>query len=538
MTPGGAVKTEERDRRPQARDARPATGVVPTAARGPSAGPSKASARARLEHNERLIELVQLPLTKFLILLLLVDFLESTEVVSPFAALPVGLCLLFPKYRWPILAVTGPILAVGRAAHTFYVEQLASSAEIHRFGVIGIQLGAVALAFLAAEGYYRLTLRTVPGKPQARLVTRPIALLVALLVALMAGAGALRGDPIVRLCVWSFVIAFHGMLWYLGYCILDSRQRPAGTLLQRAAYLPHPVWCGLTPIPVPKGLGLLHRIEAHDARGLATTHIKAVKLAVWAYVLNYASARLHDIAYNGALDADAVVPIRLPRHLPPLRSAVEQMVHGHPYPYYVNLMTLTVSFTERLLNVTVWGGVLVACARLAGFSALRNTYKPLQSKSIADFWGRHYYYFKELMADFFFYPTFARYFKKSKKLRMMFAAFAAAGLGNFMVQLLSQYDDIGERGLWGAAVHQHVYAFYCVCLALGVGLSQVLEVQKPRAGASAAARVGAASFASVLFTRARVIAFFGLLSLVAFPEPDRNLLDYLRFYAHLLPGVS
>jgi len=45
---------------------------------------------------------------------------------------------------------------------------------------------------------------------------------------------------------------------------------------------------------------------------------------------------------------------------------------------------------------------------MAGFATLRNTYRPLESRSIAEFWNRYYYYFKEMLISFFFYPTFFR----------------------------------------------------------------------------------------------------------------------------------
>ncbi len=85
-----------------------------------------------------------------------------------------------------------------------------------------------------------------------------------------------------------------------------------------------------------------------------------------------------------------------------------------------------------MLTLSIWGHIIIATCRMAGFKALRNTWSPLQSKTIAEFWNRYYYYFKELLVEFFFYPTFLRFFKTKPRLRMFMATMAAAGLGNML----------------------------------------------------------------------------------------------------------
>jgi hypothetical protein len=47
-----------------------------------------------------------------------------------------------------------------------------------------------------------------------------------------------------------------------------------------------------------------------------------------------------------------------------------------------------------------------------------------------DYFNRFHYYFKELLVDFFFIPTFFKMFRNYPRLRMFFATFMAAGVGN------------------------------------------------------------------------------------------------------------
>ena len=92
------------------------------------------------------------------------------------------------------------------------------------------------------------------------------------------------------------------------------------------------------------------------------------------------------------------------------------------------------------------GARFIAGCRMAGFNALRNSYRPLSSRTIAEFFNRFYYYFKELLVDFFFYPAFLRYWKGHKRLRMIFATFAAVFFGNSFYHLTRDWQFIRDDG--------------------------------------------------------------------------------------------
>ena len=116
---------------------------------------------------------------------------------------------------------------------------------------------------------------------------------------------------------------------------------------------------------------------------------------------------------------------------------------------------------------------IVASCRMAGFMALRNRYRPLASRSIAEFWNRYYYYFKELLVDCFFYPTFMRYFKRRGHWRLFAATFAAASFGNAFYHFFSSPHYIEELGFWRALEGFQSYIFYTIVLAVGISISQV-----------------------------------------------------------------
>ena len=118
--------------------------------------------------------------------------------------------------------------------------------------------------------------------------------------------------------------------------------------------------------------------------------------------------------------------------IPTSAEALSMFVRGTPVAWHP-----AVGESQILFFLETNPGVLLSLAikiisvcRMAGFNALRNSYRPLSSRTLADFFNRFYYYFKELLVDMFFYPTFLRYWKRRKRLRLVFATFAAVAFGN------------------------------------------------------------------------------------------------------------
>src|SRR4029453_4056095 len=123
-------------------------------------------------------------------------------------------------------------------------------------------------------------------------------------------------------------------------------------------------------------------------------------------------------------------------NIPTYHMALDAMIQGRPYPWVMRWAALIGYFVMWALYFTIFGHKIVGIARVAGFNIYRNTYKPYQATSIADFYNRIYYYFKELLVAFFFYPSYLRYFKKHPRLRLFTATLAAAGLGNILFHFL------------------------------------------------------------------------------------------------------
>lgn len=161
----------------------------------------------------------------------------------------------------------------------------------------------------------------------------------------------------------------------------------------------------------------------------------------------------------------------------------------------------------------------------------RNTYKPLLSQTLIDFWGRYYYYFKELLVEFFFYPTYLKYRKLHPRLRLTLAVFAAAFVGNSYYHLLAARYPLLEGRLLDSLGFLKPRMVYCFLLAAGISLSMIR--QRERRG-----RVVDGAGPAVQLRRLRVIfgvwTFYAIIHVWNERSPGASILDRMDFVLSLV----
>ena len=366
-------------------------------------------------------------------------------------------------------------------------------------------LGCVPLAFIAIQLAHRFR-----DHPLGR---RPILLLHMLYFCLIGVAVSHQLRGLSQAVLWSLLAVFSTYFWYLAYALMDQRHpKPAPVLLHFGTFS---AFYSSTVVPVGKGAQYWRSVEATTPQELAVTQLKALKLLTWALILKGVVLALWTWSFYGKLN------------VLPLRFAFEEFLKGGDVRGLTGIASVLVNFPHRLLVVAIGGHVIVASARLAGFRLLRNTYRPLSSRTIAEFWNRYVYYFKEVLVHVYFYPTFVRYFKKHPRLRVAFATFIAAGVGNFLFHFMENYT-LATYGLLEALVRAQTYAFYCVVLATGIIVSQLRNRKHdPNAG----------WVRRQLIPSLVVASFFCFLSFFDGPQRHVSLAEHFQFLFHVF-GVD
>jgi hypothetical protein len=280
-----------------------------------------------------------------------------------------------------------------------------------------------------------------------------------------------------------------------------------GFKLQLGTY--RPFW-GSTNTPFAKGAAYLRRIEARTPEQLAVTQLKGIKLLAWASLLLLFSNFYQNHFYDFS-------------RIPSFSQALALNANHVPLPWYLCWASLIADFFSDILSLSILGHIIIACCRMAGFNALRNTYRPLSSRTVAEFFNRYFFYFKELLVDFFFYPVFLRYFKGHRKLRLIASIFAAAGFGNAFFHFSRDLDLDYSLGLSRAFQGYQVSLFYCFALATAITISRL----RPRGPARSGFVRGQ------LLPSFCVLLVYCLLNVFGSEQRTFPLIEHFRFFAYL-----
>jgi hypothetical protein len=378
----------------------------------------------------------------------------------------------------------------------------------------------VALCYLMA-GIYGWAARRFRNSPVGR---HPVAGLVAILCLLLLAATLLPLTGIAFFAVAASAMILSKFIWFFAYSVTDTSSR-GGTPLWKQIGLFRPFWGFPTAnVPFGKGASYLRRVEATNDVQLAKTQLKGLKLLLWALVLQVCQTALkhqmigveplsfHGLAFHG--------------WIPRYPDALTSNAQGYPVAWSMRWLSIIMQFVGVIAFVSVSGHKIIATCRMAGFAAARNTYKPFTSTTIAEFYNRIYYYFKELLVDFFFYPTYLRYFKRWPKLRLFIATLAAAGLGNFINHFLANDSMILQVGFWQELKNFHTYVFYCAVLGIAIGISQHRSTTRRKQQLSGFRKVRAIAVVLTFYTFLTIFDTTPILQ-------SRNLADCCSYFLSL-----
>jgi hypothetical protein len=406
-----------------------------------------------LETYPRVVALVQTPPGKVLLLAGFTALLSHLSTTWPLVTPFLVLAAFVPFAHRRTLVAAGTLVVA-------FVWPLRAGAGAGA-GVVAIV--GPGVVFLFGAGMY-LASRRFPRSP---LFARPVLLLLVLAACYLMIVGARPGLFPAGGLAWSVGHAVCQYQWFIGYALLDRLARPPEPAWKQLGTFA-PFW-GSTAVPLPKGAANWRRIEARTPEALAVTQLKGFKLLLWASLL-----MVGFIAFQSAVHRGLGVL--------PMSDALLALARGAPLGTAASWAAILCDFVERLLEISIIGHVIIACCRMAGFAALRNTHRPLEARNVADFWNRYNYYFKELAVEFFYYPAFVRYFKRRPRLRRTFAVFATACFGNLYYHFVREAGWIERYGFFEALRLMDVYAVQCILLAVAISVSQARRTLPPRKG--------------------------------------------------------
>ncbi len=372
---------------------------------------------------------------------------------------------LDPRRRRQVLSVVSLVLLASSLGHRPAMPSADMALTSGLRWMLGVPcvLGLFLLCYLGAVHFRRLP-DAIRRRPQVALHLLFWAMLVVLWLTPSDG-GLWRRVLMLLTLVAPFV------LWRCGY-LLKSGQRgkAAGTSFSDHLFYLWPAWRG-TETPYGKGFDYLSRNEAQSAEALARSQLAGIKLLLLAQVWTAVMLLMRSAVYGDPDTPFAIVLGGYSLGTPRLHDLIQGTASASVAMAWVSVYCDLIWNTLRL---AAKGHEYIGVLRLCGFNVFRNTYKPLLAETILEFWSRYYYYFKELLVEFFFYPTFARY-RARPWLRTLLAVFAAAFVGNLYYHVIDQRQLLvlaDFSGIWNLL---HARIFYCFLLATGIYISMLRE---------------------------------------------------------------
>ena len=313
------------------------------------------------------------------------------------------------------------------------------------------------------------------------------------------------------------------LLWRSSYW-MKWRARQAGPAgIWRNLFLTLP-FLGSGGVPFGKGPAYIARYEARDGNELASAQLEGLRLLLLALAWRGVDALLGGLLWgssSGWLPAWA-------SFREPVLPTMEALLHTPDlFELWQRWAGLYSELIHAILTLAAYGHTIVGILCLMGIRIPRNTDAPLLSATILDFWNRYYFYFKELLMDFFFFPSFLRTPGMPVLWRTMLATVAAAFLGNVYYHLLMYSQKLCAGDVSAFLSLASARLVYCALLAGGLCFSFAGSLGKP-------AGPRKAGFPARLIRMAAVSTFFGVLHVWNYGSEDISLWQRLEFWKSLL----
>jgi len=295
-----------------------------------------------------------------------------------------------------------------------------------------------------------------------------------------------------------------------------------------------PIWANLFAIlpfvgaggvPIGKGPAYFGKHEVRDADRLALAQVEGVKLLALALLWQAADAVLACVLWR--FKAEWLPTWIVPAHrlLPTMDLLLRLPMR---FPLWQRWACLYGELFHAILVLAVYSHTIVGIFCLLGFHIPRNMRSPLLATTILDFWGRYYFYFKELLMDFWFFPVFLRTARLPALWRTMLATVSAAFVGNLYYHLVLYWPALAS-GDWMTFRNQATArVIYCALLAAGLCGSFARSLKR---GSS----VSPAPLPRRLFQVLVVSAFFALIHVWNFIDPVIPVARRLALWQALLP---
>ena len=246
-----------------------------------------------------------------------------------------------------------------------------------------------------------------------------------------------------QIFLWMFIYVFSVAVWNFAYISL-SKFKPNWSQMS----LLLPMWrsVAVTSAPIHRGIRDFEYVYKQDGVERTSCQISGLRLLYWSLLIRYTGFFVSDVVFGTT--TLSYVPFSF--HLPNYFGMPFDIYYRFSIPLWKSWMGLFAnSFIFLTVNVASLIGIMVSVARMCGFRFYRNTYKPYLANSFHDFFNRVFFFYNELLINFFFYPfwKFSKVLKLPKKTRLFLVTFFTVLIGGEIIHFMRVFRGLENLSL-------------------------------------------------------------------------------------------
>jgi len=286
------------------------------------------------------------------------------------------------------------------------------------------------IALILAWGLTRVFVKTGSRWPIVPTLTAVMTILIFIMQ-------AFRDHPVIWLLMAATMVAMAKSFWYLAYAWQDLVLFKRKNILSYTPmFIPFYTHNFIDSAPVPRGLRDMEVFGAKSSEQMARLQLNGLKLGLWALVCFGTGNLLRFV-----ISESSRVSLYYMWEIPSLNIPTPGYWGLHIYntlhlPIYIRWIgTLYQAMPYILTDVVGEMGIMIAFVRLIGIHAPRQAYKPYKAIDFLDFFRRIYFYYNELLIQFFFYPMWrwSRRFRLPRSIQFALCIFLAVFIGGLTI---------------------------------------------------------------------------------------------------------
>jgi hypothetical protein len=332
----------------------------------------------------------------------------------------VGLVLIYPREKWKIISMASVLVWVFSSKLRWGLLGKALALDGFRFDKITLlsaKIVSLAIVLTLVFLLFRLARRFKLIQSQSVLFVFSLLCALNFIVTFMQPVGLLK------YCFLGVILLFTNFIWFIVVNLSESRS--LGHSFWQTIGTFRPFWSDRF-FSAPGTIDEFDRRYCQNRDDRIICQLRGLRLIIWTLVLFFGKRAINAFIFLNHEEMSF------------LHDGFFSSYGMKKFEFFLNFegskwqlwFYVFARTGEILLDIAVKFGILVSSLRIMGFYLFRHVWRPLESKSFLDFFGRIMYYYKRFILRTFFIPFYKNLsFIAHQEVKVTLTAFLTVFVG-------------------------------------------------------------------------------------------------------------